>query len=120
VGEGGGAAGRYAPYAAAFRALARTEVRFEGEPDAEATVVLAPGGRLEVAAVVDKAEEIARLDHQLGKIEAEIARGAAKLANEGFTGRAPEAVVARERDKLTAHIADRDELAARLAHLREA
>jgi valyl-tRNA synthetase len=120
VGEGGGAAGRYAPYAAAFRALARTEVRFEGEPDAEATVVLVPGGRLEVAAVVDKAEEIARLEHQLGKIEAEIARGAAKLANEGFTGRAPEAVVTRERDKLAAHNADRDELAARLAHLRGA
>ena len=120
VAEGGGAAGRYASYAAAFRALARTEVRFEGDPDADATVVLVPGGRLEVAAVVDKAEEIARLEQQLGKIEAEIRRGAAKLANEGFTGRAPEAVVANERDKLAAYVVDRDELAARLAHLRGA
>jgi len=120
VAEGGGAAGRYAPYAAAFRALARTEVRFEGDPDADATVVLVPGGRLEVAAVVDKAEEIARLEQQLGKIEAEIRRGAAKLTNEGFTGGAPEAVVAKERDKLAAYVADRDELAARLAHLRGA
>jgi valyl-tRNA synthetase len=120
VAEGGGAAGRYAPYAAAFRALARTEVRFEGDSDAEATVVLVPGGRLEVAAVVDKAEEIARLEQQLGKIAAEISRGAAKLANEGFTGRAPEAVVAKEREKLAAHVSDRDELTARLAHLRGA
>ncbi|MCX6364248.1 MAG: valine--tRNA ligase [Actinobacteria bacterium] len=118
VAESGGAAGRYAPYAAAFRALVRTEVRFEGEPDAEATVVLVPGGRLEVAAVVDKAEESARLEQQLGKIAAEISRGEAKLANEGFAGRAPEAVVAKEREKLAAHVADRDELAARLAHLR--
>jgi valyl-tRNA synthetase len=100
--------------------LARTEVRFEGEPDADATVVLVPGGRLEVASVVDKAEEIARLEQQLGKIAAEIERGEAKLANEGFTGRAPAAVVAKERDKLAAYVADRDELAARLAHLRGA
>jgi valyl-tRNA synthetase len=83
-------------------------------------VVLVPGGRLEVAAVVDKAEEVARLEQQLAKIEAEIRRSAAKLANEGFTGRAPEAVVAKERDKLAAHVADGDELAARLAHLRGA
>jgi len=120
VAEGGGAAGRYAPYAAAFRALARTQVCFEGDPDAGATVVLVPGGRLEVAAVVDKAEELARLEQQLGKLEAEITRGEAKLANAGFTGCAPEAVVAKERDKLAAYVAERDELAVRLAHLRGA
>jgi len=120
VAEAGGAAGRYAPYAAAFRALARTEVRFEGDPYADVTVVLVPGGRLEVASVVDKAEEVSRLEQQLGKIEAEIKRGEAKLATEGFTGRAPEVVVAKERDKLAAHGAERDELAARLAHLRGA
>jgi len=73
-----------------------------------------------VAAAVDKAEEIARLVQQLAKIEVEVGRGQAKLANEGFTGRAPEAVVAKERDKLAAYLADREELAARLAHLRGA
>jgi len=82
--------------------------------------VLVPGGRLEVAAVVDRAEESARLAQQLVQIEAEISRGEAKLANEGFTGRAPEAVVTKERDKLAAYVADRDELVARLAHLRGA
>jgi valyl-tRNA synthetase len=95
-------------------------VRFEGEPDADATVVLVPGGRLEVAAVVGKAEESARLEQQLVKIAAEICRSEAKLASQGFTGRAPEAMVAKERDKLAANIANRDELAARLAHLRGA
>ena len=78
------------------------------------------GGHLEVAAVVDKAEELARLEQQLGKLEAEITRGEAKLANAGFTGCAPEAVVAKERDKLAAYVAERDELAVRLAHLRGA
>jgi valyl-tRNA synthetase len=118
AGKAAGAAARYAPFTAAFRALARTEVSFSGEPAAGATVVLVPGGRLEVAAAVDKAEEIARLEQQLAKAEAEVARGEAKLANDGFTSRAPEAVVAKEREKLAAHVSERDELAARLAQLR--
>ena len=112
-----GATRRTPPRSAPWRA---PRCASTASPTPSATVVLVPGGRLEVAAVVDKAEEIARLEQQLGKIEAEISRGEAKLANEGFTGRAPEAVVAKERDKLAAHVADRDELAARLAHLRGA
>jgi valyl-tRNA synthetase len=120
VGDGAGAAGRYAPYAGAFRALARTEVAFEGEPEADATVVLVPGGRLEVAAAVDKAEEVARLEQLLAKAEAEVERGEAKLGNEKFVGRAPEAVVAKEHEKLAGHVAERDGLAARLAQLRDA
>ena len=120
VGDGAGAAGRYAPYVGAFRALARTVVACEGDPAPGATVVLVPGGRLEVAAAVDKAEETARLEQQLAKAEAEVERGRAKLGNEQFVGRAPEAVVAREREKLAAHVAERDGLAARLAQLRGA
>ena len=114
-----GAAERYAGYAGAFRALARTAVTFEGAPEAGATVVVVPGGRLEVAAAVDKAEEIARLEQQLAKAEAEVERGEAKLGNEKFVGRAPEAVVAKEREKLAGHVTERDALAARLARLRE-
>ena len=89
-------------------------------PSADATVVLVPGGRLEVAAAVDRAEEIARLEQQLAKAEAEVQRGEAKLGNEKFVGRAPEAVVAKEREKLAGHVAERDGLAARLAQLRGA
>ena len=44
-------------------------------------------------------------------------RAEAKLANEQFVGRAPEAVVQKEREKLAAYRSDRDELAARLAEL---
>jgi valyl-tRNA synthetase len=119
VGETPYAAARYAPYAAAIRALARTEVRFEGAPDSGATVVLVPGGRLEVASRVDVAEEIARLEAQLARAEAEVGRCAAKLANEAFVGKAPEPIVAKEREKLAGYTADRDELAARLAKLRQ-
>ena len=89
-----------------------------GAPQEGSTVVLVPGGRLEVAATVDKAEEIARLEQQHAKADAEVERGRAKLANEGFVSRAPEAVVQKERDNLAARTAERDELAARLDRLR--
>ena len=117
-GDGAGAEGRYAPYAGAFRALAKTAVAFEGAPAEDATVVVVPGGRLEVAAAVDKAEEIVRLEQQLAKAEAEVRRGEAKLGNDKFVSKAPEAVVAKEREKLAGHVAERDGLAARLDQLR--
>jgi valyl-tRNA synthetase len=117
-GDREGAADRYARYTGAFRALAKTSVAFEGAPAEDATVVVVPGGRLEVAAAVDKAEEIARLEQQLAKAEAEVLRGETKLGNEKFVGKAPEAVVAKEREKLAGHVAERDGLAARLAQLR--
>ena len=67
---------------------------------------------------MDRAEEIARLEQQLAKAEAEVVRGEAKLGNEQFVSRAPVAVVAKEREKLAGHIAERDGLAARIAQLR--
>ena len=119
VGDDAGAGGRYAPYAGAFRALARTAVTFEGEPAADATVVIVPHGRLEVAAAADRAEEVARLEQQLARARAEVERGEAKLGNAQFVSRAPEAVVAKEREKLAGHVAERDGLAARLEQLRD-
>lgn len=113
--DGSAGEGRYAAYAAAIRQLARTEVL--GAAPADATVVLVPGGRFEVATAVDRAEEAARLEQQLSKVEAEVRRGRAKLDNDSFVSRAPEAVVAKEREKLAGYLADREELAARLAQV---
>jgi len=120
VGEGVEEAERYASFADAVRALARTEIRFDGAPEAGSTVVLVPGGRLEVAAAADRAEETARLEAQLAKAEAEVRRCETKLANDAFVGKAPAAIVAKEREKLAGYTADRDELVARLAALRQA
>jgi valyl-tRNA synthetase len=120
VSDDAGMKAHYEHCAGVFRAMARTSIAFTGEPAEDATVVIVPGGRLEVAAAVDKAEEIARLEQQLAKAEAEVQRGEAKLGNEKFVGRAPEAVVAKEREKLATHVVERDGLAARLAQLRGA
>ncbi len=102
-----------------MRKLARTTLSFDGASPADATVVLAPGGRFEVAAAVDRTEQIARLEQELSTVEADVMRGEAKLANEGFVARAPTDVVAREREKLAVRTADRDELVTRLAQLRQ-
>ena len=71
-----------------------------------AEVVLPLGG------LVDLARERARLDKQIAEAEGHEARIEAKLANPGFTGKAPAAVVARERERLA-------ELQQRLDGLRE-
>jgi valyl-tRNA synthetase len=55
-----------------------------------------------MAGLIDKAAELARLDKEMAKIDAEIASIEGKLSNEGFVARAPEAVVAKERERLVA------------------
>ncbi len=122
----------YASFSDAFRGLARIEMSAgddpspapasgptSGEADQAAdNVVLVPGGRFEVAAPrVDPGEERARLRVQLDRLEAEVRRAESKLANRGFVERAPQAVVDKEKAKLAGYLADRDELAARLAGL---
>jgi len=127
----------YRAYVPIFAALARCELEVSAGGDAQAdqqpsasqdtregqqvTVVLVPGGSLEVEAPgVDRAAEIARLEGQLAKLDAEVARAEAKLANPGFTAKAPAAVVEKERAKLLTYRADRDELKARLDEVRSA
>jgi valyl-tRNA synthetase len=50
--------------------------------------------------LIDYAKERERLGKEKAKLEKEVERAAAKLANEGFTAKAPEAVIAEERAKL--------------------
>ncbi|MFO6427803.1 hypothetical protein ACLBOM_32145 [Escherichia coli] len=52
-----------------------------------------------MAGLINKEDELARLAKEVAKIEGEIGPSN-KLANEGFVARAPEAVIAKEREKL--------------------
>jgi valyl-tRNA synthetase len=54
-----------------------------------------------LADVIDRDAELARLGKEIAKAEQELQRLAGKLDNENFVARAPEAVVAKEREKLT-------------------
>ena len=116
-----GAAERYAHYAGVFRALARTDARLRGRAGGgrdrrhRARRPARGGGRRRQGGG-DRPPRAAARQGSRPRSQ----RGEAKLGNEKFVGRAPEAVVAKEREKLAGHVAERDGLAARLAQLREA
>ncbi|RMA79945.1 valine--tRNA ligase [Umboniibacter marinipuniceus] len=55
-----------------------------------------------MAGLIDKNAELARLDKEIAKLEKEVTRISAKLNNQGFVAKAPEAVISKEREKLAA------------------
>ena len=92
-----------------FHALASaSEVIFlaEDAPDPENVVTGALAGAavyLPLAGLIDVEKETARLTKERDNLEKEIARLSGKLANAGFTSKAPAAVVAAEREKLAGY-----------------
>jgi len=79
----------------------------------EATYVLPLDG------VIDIGQEADRLTKQIEKLDGEIAKIDAKLGNEKFTSRAPEAVIEEQRERRTTTIETRDKVAAALTRLSE-
>ncbi|WP_457668421.1 valine--tRNA ligase [Thiolapillus sp.] len=87
--------------------LARTEsvtILGNGEKAPEAATALVGDMKLLIplADLIDKDAELQRLEKELGKLQSEVTRAEKKLANPGFTDKAPEAVVQKEREKLEA------------------
>ncbi len=79
----------------------------------DAATVYIPLGDL-----VDFEKERARLSGELERVEGEISRVESKLANEGFTSRAPAAVVEGERAKLAKYTETKKQLIAALEKLK--
>ena len=81
-----------------------------GESDEAPLSATALVGELEVlvpmAGLIDKAQELARLDRELERLDTELARLVAKLENPAFAEKAPAEVVAKEESK-RAEFADR-------------
>ncbi|MBI3287539.1 MAG: valine--tRNA ligase [Chloroflexi bacterium] len=113
-----------------------SELRVQGEAFARLAHIelggLAPGpeanwpqgptvisGELSTVLVVeiDRDKERARLEGELNRLEREIARSEAMLSKRDFVGKAPPAVVQREREKIARRRAERDRLAEKLRGL---
>ena len=113
----------FAAHEGYFHALASaSEVTFlaADAPDPENVVTGALAGAavyLPLAGLIDVEKERARLTKERDNIEKEMTRLSGKLSNEGFTSKAPAAVVAAERAKLAGYEEKRSLILTRLADL---
>ena len=73
--------------------------------------------RVYVAQLINRNEEIARLQKEIDKVEGEIDKIVTKLSNQNFLSRAPEEVVEEQRERQARYESDRDKLGAALARL---
>jgi valyl-tRNA synthetase len=69
-------------------------------PGLQAPVQIVGSLKLMLEVKVDPAAERARLSKEIDRMAAEVQKATAKLSNESFVARAPEAVVAQERARL--------------------
>ena len=72
------------------------------EPEGKNASIVTPLGKISIpmGELIDFDKERARLTAEIEKVDAEIARAEGKLANKGFTDKAPAALVEKEREKL--------------------
>jgi len=106
--------------AAYLMALARLSdvVHVPGElPKADAPVSVVGDSRLMLKIEVDVAAERERLTREVARLETEIAKAQAKLANANFVERAPATVVAQERERLANFTATVDKVRGQLQRL---
>jgi valyl-tRNA synthetase len=116
VGIGGDAKARAQRFDEYLRRLARLSGVSFADVAPEGSIQLVVRGdvaALPLAGVIDVAAEKSRLEKELAKVKADVARADAKLANPDFVERAPEEVVEGEREK-------REELEARRLKIVEA
>ena len=109
-------AGSFKPYVMALARLSDYRVVDE-LPATNAPVEVIDKLRIMLDVKVDPAAERERIGKEIARIEGEIAKANAKLANESFVARAPAAVVEQERTRLAGFTATLGKLRTQAARL---
>ena len=111
----------FAPYAQALARLSAVRIiADEAALDREAQgapIAIAGGDKLALLVEIDVAAERERLGKEIARLDAEIAKCAAKLGNEAFVAKAPAAVVEQEQQRLSQYRDTIAKLSAQLARL---
>ena len=101
----------FAPYLQALAKLSEVDV-VDSLPESPAPVSIIGESKLMLKVEIDVAAERERLTKEITRLDTEIAKAEVKLNNESFVARAPAAVVAQEKERVT-------NFSATLAKLRE-
>ncbi|HEU0187416.1 MAG TPA: valine--tRNA ligase [Gallionellaceae bacterium] len=105
-----------APYLQALCKLSEVSV-LAALPDADAPVAIVGNFKLMLKVEIDVGAERERLDKEIGRISAEIAKAQGKLSTPTFVERAPAAVVEQEKKRLADFTATGEQLKAQRAKL---
>ncbi|NDL68200.1 valine--tRNA ligase [Anaerotalea alkaliphila] len=89
------------------------------DEDAVSTMIPQAAIYMPLAELVDMEKEVARLEKEAGKLRQEVERVSKKLANQGFTSKAPAQVIQEEKDKQAKYEQVLEQVSARLEQLKK-
>ena len=107
----------FLPYLQTLVKLSETQIVTQ-LPESPAPVAIAGEFKLMLKVEIDVAAERLRLTKEIDRISGEITKANGKLSNESFVARAPEAVVAQEKERLANFTATLAKLQEQLAKLK--